>query len=348
MTHPLVAAAALAALAVGVAASPPSQPGGDDDAAATSASASPPPPAGESSSSPSEPVTVGGSAGSGPGSPADVTIKTIPGAPVTVPGEAPPHASIDQLVAASQRFLGPSTDMTAAFAGLVDVPPGIPTPAGSTVLEMMLSLEPSDEADDSYYYGTVTFESTATASDIAEFYETLLPAAGYPQSGDSTSSDEGGRRRTLEFDIPTAEYWLADITVTLTESVTDDEVTPTHELRWYADADESKLEPFLGWAPGLPLPADATPASVLFSTSAFLDVDSVSVEVAYDIPGVDPVTMHSTFEGQLPRGGYAIDADEDIDGSTTMTGPGIPQISIYWNEGYPTGTRATVRGRVVL
>lgn len=354
MTHPLVAAAAFATLALATAAAPPSTPGGDGEAVATSASSQPPPATDEAASSSTDPASTDDEsaeadpAASDPGPLPDEPTKTIPGAPATVPGEAPPNASMDQLVAASQRFLGASTDMTAPFAGLVDVPPGIPTPAGSTVLEMYLSIEPSEEADDSHYYGTVTFESTATADDIAEFYETLLPAAGYPQIGDSTSSDDTGRKRTLEFDVPTASYWLADITVTLTETVTDDDEAPTHELRWYADAELSELDPFLGWTPGLPLPADAVPVSVLFATSTFLDVNSVSVEVSYDIPSVDPVTMHSTFETQMPVAGYQIDSEYDGDESTALTGPGLPQISIYWVDGYPAGTRATLRGRVVL
>lgn len=353
MAHPFAATAALAALALTVAASPPSPPTGNEGAASTSASPDASPPGAESSgtSSPDSDSASGGSSDPSTGDPgvlpADVA-KTIPGTPPTIPGEVPANASIDQLVAASRHFLGPSIDMAAPFAGLIDIPEGIPTPAGSTVTEMLLSLDPEDDPSDSHYYGSVHFESTATAADIAEYYETLLPAAGYPQSGDSTSSDQYGRERTLEFDNPDASYSLADITVTLTESVTDEDAVPTHELQWYADVDQSDLAPFLGWAPGLPLPADAEPVEVLLATSNFLDVNSMSIEVVYEMPAGDPTTMHATFESQLPVAGYAINSEDDTDTSSELTGPGLPQLSIYWNEGYPEGVRATVRGRIVL
>lgn len=305
---------------------------------------------------PSDPVDSSIPTDSAPGSsvPDDsapsVTVdvsKTIPGVPPTIPGSAPDGASIDQLVAASETMLGPTTDIVGQFAQLLDVPEGIPTPAGTTIIDFSFWIEPDDDPTYSNHGARVSFTSTATPDDLADFWETLLPAAGFTQTGDSTSSDENGRLRVLDFDNPTAVYDMADISITINEAGTDGEPA-IHEIWWYGDADMAALTPFLGWLPGLPLPDDARAIEASIRRSSFLDIGSVTVDVLYELPTTDPATAQSELEGALPLAEFALDPESDTADSTELTGPGIEQLSIYWSERYAGGTLARVSGRVVV
>lgn len=333
MAHVVAAAAVtLVALGVPVGAVPPdsSPPPTTDAASTTPASA----PAETPASGPvEEPVEA-------------PVAKTIPGVPPTVPGEVPEMASIDQIVAAAQKIVGPSTDLPGLFAALVDVPEGIPTPAGAELVEFSLWLEPDDDPEMSHYRASLTFTSTATAADLVEFYETLMPAAGFPQTSNGTDSDQFGRRRELRFEQPDAQYWLSNVSVTVHEPADPDEPA-LHELVWYADADDSVLTPFLGWAPGLPWPPDAVPTEATFSRSSFLDIESITVEAVHHLP-IDWATSKATFEQQLPVAGYALDANASGERTTELTGPGMNQITIYWSDASDEGTRATISARIVI
>lgn len=209
----------------------------------------------------------------------------------------PARASLSQLAAALRPIVGPTDDFTADVGRIIDLPDGIPTPAGAQIVGVEVEAQATGD-----FRVTVDMRSPALADDVALFYEATMLENGYRVSSRNSVEDAENRSQATTFRSTDPDR--DDISVIVGVADGDDHIAVTISGR----STGSPLEAYTGWTTGLSALDGGVADAVTLALSAG-DASGVffTTTYRYDSDRADDVA--SDIRASLPTGGFSIDED---------------------------------------
>jgi hypothetical protein len=199
---------------------------------------------------------------------------------------------------------GSDDDIASGLARFATIPDGIPTPLGSSLEAFTVEYF----ADPAYFVASSSFSSSATADDLAIFYQTMLTAAGFELSDDDAQDGV----RSIVFANGTSDYADASVGVVID---TSDGVDVRLEIS--DAADPAVLEAFTGWPAGMPAIEDGHPVAASISATRDSQITLlVSTTFAFDDVTAEQLTTRVRDAiAANDAGGFHLAAD-DAGGAT--------------------------------
>lgn len=211
----------------------------------------------------------------------------------------PARASLSQLAAALRPIVGPTDDFTADVGRIIDLPDGIPTPAGAQIEGVEVEAHATGD-----FEVTVDLRSPALADDVALFYEASMVESGYVVCNRSINPQVQSQELTFVSieDDGDGECALDKVSVGVADG--DDHIAVTISGR----STGSPLEAYVGWTTGLSALDGGVADAVVVALSAG-DASGVFFNTTYRYDSDRAADVAADIRASLPTGGFSIDEE---------------------------------------
>ena len=248
---------------------------------------------------------------------ADVVAVDKPTDPV------PDFATVDQIETVVNEIHGPTADISAQMNRLTPFPP-VPTPIGSSVLDLTASIDQVIGSDEVLsHFGAVTFEVQGTKDDTLLFFDAQIAALGWTESSRSDETEDDGltSRTTVEYDIPDANAGSRPpFKLVVIDDVDKADVIVEWTYYEFISKNQALTERWLGWQGETPLPDGGELTSVTVSSDGIFG-QAMFFSVEYDYEAVEEADLRSQVEGLVAGSDYGEDEPGVVESRLYLTHP---------------------------
>ena len=270
----------------------------------------------------------------------------------TAPGEElSDQAPLENIETIVNAVHGPTNDAAGELRRLSPFP-DVPTPPGSSIVDLSTHVWPTDRSGISAVKTQARLRATGTKDEIDVFYEAAANERGWKLRTTGTDSNDGGVTSTtrIEYEIPGVDPLLGPaFEVTTSDDTAKGSVLIEYLYGALHPDSEARIERWLGWQTGLPLPDGGEPVRAgVFTDARHSNRQHPLVPtITYLYPDTDEATLQAATETLVPTSSYQ-PGNGFLDNEVYLQGDPFDQIVIGFSELVRGGTELTVDAALPL